>query len=88
MLKHDSFSTLKKEFSDKETTKQRQIDEIRDKKTGLERTIELKITMQGRKQADLKNIKLELQQLEGSSDRLQELDEELLKTVSCFCVPI
>lgn len=69
-----------KEFSDKETTKQRQIDEIRDKKTGLERTIELKITMQGRKQADLKNIKLELQQLEGSSDRLQELDEELLKT--------
>ncbi|CAJ0954086.1 unnamed protein product [Ranitomeya imitator] len=69
-----------KEFSDKERMKQRQIDEIRDKKTGLERTIELKVTMQTKKQADLKSIKLELQQLEGSSDRLQELDEELVKT--------
>ncbi|KAG9490790.1 hypothetical protein GDO78_006233 [Eleutherodactylus coqui] len=70
---------IMKEFSDKEAMKQRQIDEIRDKKTGLERIIELKITMQSKKQADLKNIKLELQQLEGSSDKLQELDEELLK---------
>ncbi|XP_077122070.1 DNA repair protein RAD50 isoform X2 [Ranitomeya variabilis] len=75
----DVMQTMK-EFSDKERMKQRQIDEIRDKKTGLERTIELKITMQTKKQADLKNIKLELQQLEGSSDRLQELDEELVKT--------
>ncbi|XP_072002092.1 DNA repair protein RAD50 [Engystomops pustulosus] len=69
-----------KEYLDKEIMKQRHIDEIRDKKTGLERTIELKITMQSKKQADLKNIKSELQQLEGSSDRLQELDEELIKT--------
>ncbi|CAI9578706.1 unnamed protein product [Staurois parvus] len=71
---------IMKEFSDKEAAKQRQIDEIRDKKTGLERTIELKSSMQNKKQGDLRNIKTELQQLEGSSDRLQELDEELLKT--------
>ncbi|XP_063784250.1 DNA repair protein RAD50 [Pseudophryne corroboree] len=69
-----------KEFSDKEIMKQRQIDEIRDKKTGLERTIELKSGMQSKKQADLRNVKSELQQLEGSSDRLHELDEELSKT--------
>lgn len=77
---------MQKEFSDKEAAKQRQIDEIRDKKTGLERTIELKSSMQNKKQGDLRNIKSELQQLEGSSDRLQELDEELLKTVSCILV--
>lgn len=71
---------IMKEFSDKEAAKQRQLDEIRDKKTGLERTIELKSTMQNKKQVDLRNIKHELQQLDGSSDRLQELDEELVKT--------
>ncbi|XP_075065839.1 DNA repair protein RAD50 isoform X2 [Mixophyes fleayi] len=70
---------IMKDFSDKETMKQRQIDQIRDKKTGLERTIELQSAMQIKKQADLRNLKSELQQLEGSSDRLQELDEELLK---------
>ncbi|MEE6479396.1 hypothetical protein FKM82_012238 [Ascaphus truei] len=69
-----------KDFSDKESMKQRQIDEIRDKKTGLERTIEIKSVTQSKKHTDLKNIKSELQQLEGSSDRLQELDEELMKT--------
>ncbi|CAH2276994.1 DNA repair RAD50 [Pelobates cultripes] len=71
---------IMKEFGEKEAAKQKQIDEIRDKKTGLQRTIELKSTMQIKKQTDLKNIKYELQQLEGSSDRLQELDEELVKT--------
>ncbi|XP_068133562.1 DNA repair protein RAD50 [Hyperolius riggenbachi] len=71
---------IMKEFSDKEAMKQRQIDEIRDKKTGLERTIELKSATQNKKQGDLRSVKSELQQLEGSSDRLQELDEELVKT--------
>ncbi|XP_063303490.1 DNA repair protein RAD50 [Pelobates fuscus] len=71
---------IMKEFGEKEAAKQKQIDEIRDKKTGLQRTIELKSTMQIKKQTDLRNIKSELQQLEGSSDRLQELDEELVKT--------
>uniref|UniRef100_A0A8C5Q7R2 Zinc-hook domain-containing protein n=1 Tax=Leptobrachium leishanense TaxID=445787 RepID=A0A8C5Q7R2_9ANUR len=70
----------KREFVEKEAAKQRQIDQIRDKKTGLERTIELKSATQNKKQTDLKNIKSELLQLEGSSDRLQELDEDLLKT--------
>uniref|UniRef100_A0A6I8Q165 RAD50 homolog, double strand break repair protein n=1 Tax=Xenopus tropicalis TaxID=8364 RepID=A0A6I8Q165_XENTR len=69
-----------REFSEREAMKQRQIDEIRDKKTGLERTIELKSSTQSKKHTDLKNVKYELQQLEGSSDRLQELDEELQKT--------
>ncbi|KAG8439205.1 hypothetical protein GDO86_005431 [Hymenochirus boettgeri] len=69
-----------REFSEKEAVKQRQIDEIRDRKTGLERTIELKSSTQNKKNTDLKNIKSELQQLEGSSDRLQELEEELQKT--------
>uniref|UniRef100_UPI00398F1CF5 DNA repair protein RAD50 n=1 Tax=Pristiophorus japonicus TaxID=55135 RepID=UPI00398F1CF5 len=67
------------EYADKEATKQRQIDEIRDKKTGLERTIELKLDIQSKRQAELKNVKVDLQQLEGSSDRLQELDQELNK---------
>ncbi|XP_075457226.1 DNA repair protein RAD50 [Ascaphus truei] len=76
----DHANQIMKDFSDKESMKQRQIDEIRDKKTGLERTIEIKSVTQSKKHTDLKNIKSELQQLEGSSDRLQELDEELMKT--------
>ncbi|KAM8972941.1 DNA repair protein RAD50 [Pelodytes ibericus] len=79
--KDDSLaSQIMREFSEKESMKQRQIDEIRDKKTGLERTIELKSATQTKKQTDLRNVKSELQQLEGSCDRLQELGEELLKT--------
>lgn len=62
--------------------KQKQIDEIRDKKTGLERTIDLKSDIQYKRQAELKNVKHELQQLEGSSGRIVELDEEIVKTVS------
>ncbi|XP_028906603.1 DNA repair protein RAD50 [Ornithorhynchus anatinus] len=63
----------------KETMKQKQIEEIRDKKTGLERVIELKAEIQSKKQTELKNVKYELQQLEGSSDRILELDRELGK---------
>ncbi|XP_060621205.2 DNA repair protein RAD50 [Anolis sagrei] len=70
---------LVREFEEKEATKQKQIDEIRDKKTGLERTIELKSDIQNKKRLEVKNLKQELQQLEGSSDRLLELDQELAK---------
>lgn len=62
--------------------KQKQIDEIRDRKTGLERTIDLKSDIQSKRQAELKNVKYELRQLEGSSDRIVELDQEIIKTVS------
>lgn len=54
---------------------------MRDKKTGLERTAELKGDMQGKKQQELRNIRAELQRLEGSSSRLQELENELAKVV-------
>ncbi|XP_062909196.1 DNA repair protein RAD50 [Mobula hypostoma] len=70
---------LLNEYTDKETAKQKQIDEIRDKKTGLERTIELKLDIQRRRQTELLSIKQDLQQLEGSSDKLQELDQDLNK---------
>ncbi|KAM9288411.1 DNA repair protein RAD50 [Morus bassanus] len=71
---------LMREFARKEAMKQKQIDEIRDKKTGLERTIDLKSDIQNKKQAELKNVKHELQQLEGFSDRILELDQEIVKT--------
>ncbi|XP_069754223.1 DNA repair protein RAD50 [Narcine bancroftii] len=67
------------EYTEKEMAKQRQIDEFRDRKTGLERTIELKMDILKKRQTELTNIKIDLQQLEGSSDRLQELDQELTK---------
>lgn len=73
---------FQKEFAQKETMKQKQMDEIRDKKTGLERTIDLKSDIQNKKQAELQNVKYELQQLEGYSDRISELDEEIGKMVS------
>lgn len=73
---------FQREFARKEAMKQKQIDEIRDKKTGLERTIDLKSDIQNRKQVELKNVKYELQQLEGFSDRILELDQEIVKTVS------
>ncbi|KAJ1127130.1 hypothetical protein NDU88_005533 [Pleurodeles waltl] len=91
----DSFQTLVKErqereeasanqmmrdFATKEMLKQKQMDEIRDQKTGLERTIDLKSDMLSKRQAELRNVKSDLQQLEGSSDRLHELDQELVKT--------
>lgn len=55
---------------------------MRDKKTGLERTVELKRDLQGKKQQELRNFRTELQRLEGSSSRLQELESELSKAVS------
>ena len=59
---------------------------MRDKKTGLERTVELKRDLQSKKQQELRNIKADLQRLEGSSSRLQELENELAKAVSVFTV--
>lgn len=79
-------------MQEKEGQKQQSIDEIRDKKTGLERTFELKLDIQAKKQLELKNIKSDLQRLEGSSTRLQELETDLTKAVSvlilvvCFSV--
>ncbi|XP_027887856.1 DNA repair protein RAD50 [Xiphophorus couchianus] len=66
-------------LQEKEQQKQQSIDEMRDKKTGLERTVELKRDMQGKKQQELRNIRADLQKLEGSSNRLQELENELAK---------
>lgn len=73
---------FQREFARKEAMKQKQIDEIRDRKTGLERTIDLKSDIQNKKQVELKNVRYELQQLEGFSDRILELDQEIVKTVS------
>lgn len=67
------------DLQEKETQKQQNIDEIRDKKTGLERTIELKKDIQAKKQKELKKIQSDLQNLEGSSSRLHELETELTK---------
>lgn len=72
----------KADLQEKEQQKQQSIDEMRDKKTGLERTVELKRDMQGKKQQELRSIRADLQRLEGSSTRLQELDNELTKAVS------
>ncbi|CAM5132763.1 unnamed protein product [Eretmochelys imbricata] len=75
----ETASQLMREFAEKETMKQKQIDEIRDKKTGLEKIIDLKSDIQNNKQLELKNVKYELNQLEESSDRILELDPELIK---------
>ncbi|NWW55817.1 RAD50 protein, partial [Ifrita kowaldi] len=75
----EATNRMMREFAQKEAMKQKQVDEIRDKKTGLERTIDLKSDIQNKKQAELKNVKCELQQLEGFSDRVSELNEEIGK---------
>uniref|UniRef100_A0AAQ5YUV4 Zinc-hook domain-containing protein n=1 Tax=Amphiprion ocellaris TaxID=80972 RepID=A0AAQ5YUV4_AMPOC len=67
------------DLQEKERQKQQSIDEMRDKKTGLERTVELKRDLQGKKQQELRNVRADLQRLEGSSNRLQELENELAK---------
>lgn len=73
-------SQLLNDLTEKETLKQKQIDEVRDRKAGLGRMIELKTEMLTKKQSELRNVKNELQTLEGSSDRILELDQELTKT--------
>lgn len=76
------------DLQEKEQQKQQSIDEMRDKKTGLERTVELKRDLQGKKQQELRNVRAELQRLEGSSSRLQELENELAKVVSIHTVAL
>lgn len=73
--------STQEDLQEKEQQKQQCIDEMRDKKTGLERTVELKRDLQGKKQQELRNVRAELQRLEGSSGRLQELESELAKAV-------
>ncbi|KAL4659760.1 DNA repair protein RAD50 [Arapaima gigas] len=75
----EALNQVLRDLQEKEIMKQRSTDEIRDKKTGLERTIELKTDLQTKKQQELRNVKEELQRLEGSSSRLQELEQELAK---------
>ncbi|MED6261574.1 DNA repair protein rad50, partial [Ataeniobius toweri] len=75
----ETLSQIIADLQEKEQQKQQSIDEMRDKKTGLERTVELKRDMQGKKQQELRNIRADLQKLEGSSSRLQELENELAK---------
>ncbi|XP_056265020.1 DNA repair protein RAD50 [Pseudoliparis swirei] len=65
------------DLQQKEQQKQNAADELRDRKTGLERTVELKRDIQGRKQQELRAIGEELRRLEGSTSRLQELESEL-----------
>ncbi|XP_030649272.1 DNA repair protein RAD50 [Chanos chanos] len=75
----EAVNQVLRDLQEKETQKQQSVDDLRDKKTGLERTIELKRDLQAKKQQELKNVKSELQRLEGSSTRLQELESELAK---------
>uniref|UniRef100_A0A3B3D614 RAD50 homolog, double strand break repair protein n=1 Tax=Oryzias melastigma TaxID=30732 RepID=A0A3B3D614_ORYME len=75
----ETFSQVLADLQEKEQQKQKAIDDMRDKKTGLERTVELKRDMQAKKQQELRSIRADLQRLEGSSTRLQELDNELTK---------
>ncbi|XP_062262168.1 DNA repair protein RAD50 [Platichthys flesus] len=75
----ETASQVLADLQEKEQQKQQSIDEMRDKKTGLERTVELKRDLQGKKQQELSNIRAELQKLEGSSTRLQVLENELAK---------
>jgi len=57
------------------------MDETRDKKTGLESAVTLKRDLQARKQQELRSLQAELQRLDGSSGRLQGLEDELAKHV-------
>nr|XP_061801475.1 DNA repair protein RAD50-like [Nerophis lumbriciformis] len=75
----ETLAQVMADLQEKEQQKQQSIDEIRDKKTGLERTVELKRDLQGKKQQELRNVRAELQRLEGSSGRMQELENELAK---------
>ncbi|XP_072301819.1 DNA repair protein RAD50 [Eucyclogobius newberryi] len=74
-----TLSQILADLQEKELQKQRSMDDMRDKKTRLEGTVELKQDLQTKKQQELKNIKADLQRLEGSSGRLQELESELTK---------
>lgn len=80
-LCHCILLSIQTDLQEKEQQKQHSIDEMRDKKTGLGRTVELKRDLQGKKQQELRNVRADLQRLEGSSSRLQDLENELTKVV-------
>lgn len=79
---------MQTDLQEKEQQKQQCIDEMRDKKTSLESTVELKRDLQGKKQQEMRSIRAELLRLEGSSTRLQELESELSKAVSPSETPV
>uniref|UniRef100_A0A3P8P6Q0 Zinc-hook domain-containing protein n=1 Tax=Astatotilapia calliptera TaxID=8154 RepID=A0A3P8P6Q0_ASTCA len=60
-----------------EQQKQQSVDEMRDRKTYMERTVEMKRDERQKKQQELKNITEELQRLQDSCSRLQELENKL-----------
>ncbi|KAL3999791.1 hypothetical protein ACER0C_007562 [Sarotherodon galilaeus] len=70
-------SQLLAELQKLEQQKQQSVDEMRDRKTCTERTVEMKRDEQQKKQQELKNITEELQRLQDSSSRLQELENKL-----------
>lgn len=64
-----------------EQQKQQSVDEMRDRKTYMERTVEMKRDERQKKQQELKNITEELQRLQDSCSRLQELENKLAEVV-------
>ncbi|XP_006800418.2 DNA repair protein RAD50-like [Neolamprologus brichardi] len=70
-------SQLLAELQKLEQQKQQSVDEMRDRKTYMERTVEMKRDEQQKKQQELKNITEELQRLQDSCSRLQELENKL-----------
>ncbi|XP_005754070.1 DNA repair protein RAD50-like, partial [Pundamilia nyererei] len=70
-------SQLLAELQKLEQQKQQSVDEMRDRKTYMERTVEMKRDERQKKQQELKNITEELQRLQDSCSRLQELENKL-----------
>lgn len=64
-----------------EQQKQQSVDEMRDRKTYMERTVEMKRDEPQKKQQELKNITEELQRLQDPCSRLQELENKLAEVV-------
>ena len=77
-----SLCAAQADLQEKEQQKQQAMDETRDRKTGLESVVALKRDLQARKQQELRNLRADLERLDGSSGRLQELENELAKHVS------
>ncbi|XP_046898994.1 LOW QUALITY PROTEIN: DNA repair protein RAD50 [Hypomesus transpacificus] len=75
----DAANQIMRDLQEREQQKQRSMDELRDKKTGLESSVELKTGLLEKRQEELSNVAQELNALQGSSSRLQELELELGK---------
>uniref|UniRef100_A0AAX7VMA6 Zinc-hook domain-containing protein n=1 Tax=Astatotilapia calliptera TaxID=8154 RepID=A0AAX7VMA6_ASTCA len=74
---NERVSQLLAELQKLEQQKQQSVDEMRDRKTYMERTVEMKRDERQKKQQELKNITEELQRLQDSCSRLQELENKL-----------